>query len=156
MFDTSLKLPTIVRWPGVVKPGSTIDRTVTNLDWFPTLCEIGQAKIHPTIIVRGRSIASLLKAEELNWDDSFYGEYNMRNGSKTAMRCYRTRDWKLMIDFANPGRGELYNLKNDPDETHDLFTSNQEAAKKARTELEAMLREKMRQLGDTEEKATSN
>ena len=135
MFDTSLKLPTIVRWPGVVKPGSTIDRTVTNLDWFPTLCEIGQAKIHPTIIVRGRSIASLLKAEELNWDDSFHGEYNMRNGSKTAMRCYRTRDWKLMIDFANPGRGELYNLKNDPDETHDLFTSNQEAAKKARTEI---------------------
>ncbi len=38
----------------------------------------------------------------------------MRHGSTTDMRGYRTPEWKLMIDFANEGRAELYDLRNDP------------------------------------------
>lgn len=154
MFDTSLKLPTVVRWPGVVKPGSTISRTVTNLDWFPTLCDVAGVSIETDTVIRGRSIVPLLKSHEVTWEDDFYGEYNMRNGSKTAMRCYRTCEWKLILDFANPGRGELYDLANDPGETRDLFTSNHAEAQGAKQNLEAKLRTKMKWLGDSEAKST--
>ena len=154
MFDTSLKLPTLVRWPGVVKPDSTIDRTVTNIDWFPTLCAITGTKLPSDAVIRGRDISPALRAQPLSGSDDYYGEYNMRVGAKTAMRAYRTREWKLMLDFANPGRGELYDLVADPGETVNLFGSDSPPAKQARAALEAKIRAKMELLGDSEEKAT--
>lgn len=148
MFDTSLRLPTVVRWPGVVKPGSTIDRTVTNLDWFPTLCAVGGATVPAGTTLRGRSIVPLLRGESPAWDDDFYGEYNMRNGATTQMRVWRTAEWKLMRDFANPGRAELYHLARDPDEKTNLIDSDRPDAQAARTDLDQRIAARMQALGD--------
>ena len=154
MFDTSLKLPTVVRWTSYVAQGLTIEQTVTNLDWFPTLCALARVKIPEGTTLRGRNILPLLNEEQVVWSNDYYGEYNMRNGAKTAMRAYRTTNWKLMLDFANPGRGELYDLIADPDERQDLFRSDSPRAKLARADLEAKIRAKMELIGDSEEKAT--
>lgn len=153
MFDTSLRLPTVVRWPGHVKPGATISHTVTNLDWFPTLCAVADAKVSELTTLRGQNIAPLLTGTATTWNDDYFGEYNMRNGAKTAMRCYRTPEWKLMIDFANPGRSELYHLAVDPDESRNLTASDDPQVRRVRADLEAKLRAKMSELGDSEEQA---
>lgn len=151
MFDTSLRLPTVARWPGVIKPGSTIAQTVTNLDWFPTLCEVGSATVPEQTVLRGRSIAPLLRGESPAWDNDFYGEYNMRNGAKTQMRVYRTTEWKLMRDFANPGRAELYHLAKDPGETTNLIDSDRADARAALNMLDEKIAAMMRKLGDAPE-----
>ncbi len=156
MFDTSLRLPTVVRWREHIKPGSTISQTVTNLDWFPTLCAAVGASVPENVVLRGRSIIPLLKGESPAWNNDYFGEYNMRNGATTAMRCYRTPEWKLMIDFANPGRSELYHLSVDPGETDNLTKSGNSEVQRVRADLEAKLRAKMAELGDSEEKATRN
>jgi len=48
----------------------------------------------------------------------------MINYVEANMRCYRTPEWKLVRDFKNPGRDELYHLAEDPKESHNLIQSN--------------------------------
>ncbi len=149
MFDTSLRVPTVVRWPGVVKPGSTATHTVTNLDWFPTLCEIGEVKFSQQPILRGRRLVPVLNGETDSWNNDLYAEYNMKNGATTRMRVYRTPEWKLMRDFASPGRAELYHLANDPDETVNLIDSERDDVLQAIAELDLKMTVMRQKIGDS-------
>ncbi|MFQ5733317.1 MAG: sulfatase-like hydrolase/transferase, partial [Planctomycetaceae bacterium] len=56
MYDHSLRVPTAVRWPGVVKPGTKITHTVSNLDWFPPILEMAGVEVPKGTTLRGRSI----------------------------------------------------------------------------------------------------
>lgn len=140
MFDSSLRVPLVIRWPGAVEPGSTLGRTVDNTDWFPTLCDMAGVTIPAGIKLRGRSFVPLLRGENVEWDDELYAEYNMRNGATTDMRCVRTPHWKLMRDPANGDRAELYDLKNDPGESNNLIGSTDVRVKAALKEMDAKLR----------------
>ena len=64
------------------------------------------------------------------------------------MRGFRTTDWKLVLDFANPGREELYDLKNDPHETSNLVESDEPLHVRMRAELKRKILERMRTLND--------
>ena len=67
MLDTSLLVPTCVRWPGMVKPGTVIDHTITQLDWFPTL--LAMTKTPDVTGLRGRNLKPLLAGEAIEWND---------------------------------------------------------------------------------------
>ena len=73
------------------------------------------------ITIRGRDFTPLLKGESVPWNDDLYAEYSMHHGAQTQMRGYRTPGWKLMQDFASPGRAELYDLTSDPHERNNLI-----------------------------------
>lgn len=124
MFDLSLRVPTAVRWPGVIAPGTIIDQTVSHLDWFPTLLDMAGVERPADVPLRGRSIVPVLKGEGRGWDNDFYAQYSTHHQSKTDMRTYRTPEWKLIRDFRNPERDELYNLQQDPEETINLIASD--------------------------------
>ncbi|MEO9595258.1 sulfatase-like hydrolase/transferase, partial [Rhodopirellula bahusiensis] len=62
LYDHSLRVPAIVRWPGVVKPQTLIEQTATHLDWFPTLCAIAGDDASATDLP-GRDLSALLKGE---------------------------------------------------------------------------------------------
>ncbi|HVJ66911.1 MAG TPA: sulfatase-like hydrolase/transferase [Caulifigura sp.] len=146
MLDTSLLLPTCIRWPGVVPPGTVIDRTVTQLDWFPTLLE---ATGTPAVQgLRGRSIVPLLKAQKVDWNDDLYAEYSPHNQLRADMRCLRSGGWKLMCNFLEPFRDELYHIAEDPLEEHNLMASDAAEAQAARKELRARILARMRELKD--------
>ena len=53
MYDHSLRVPTAIRWPGVTKPDTIVRQTITNLDWYPTLVKIAQAKLPEKETIRG-------------------------------------------------------------------------------------------------------
>lgn len=150
LYDHSLRVPVLVRWPGAIKPGTVIDRTVSSLDWFPTLLAVAGTKVPAGVTVRGRDAVPLLRGEKVAaWDDSFYSEYSMRVYCETDMRAYRTADWKLVRDYLNPGRDELYDLRNDPAESKNRITDTADpAVRQAIESLEAKLRAKMREVGD--------
>ncbi len=149
MFDRSLRVPTIVRWPGVVAAGAKVERTVTNLDWYPTLVEIAEAELPPKETIRGRSFVPLLKGRApANWSDDVYAEYSTHHQSRTHMRMYRTPRWKLVRDFLNPDRDELYDLVRDPAEARNLLGSDSAEARAAIASLDARIRERMKAIGD--------
>ena len=80
LYDNSLKVPAIVKWPSVVAPGTVIDDTTTSLDWYPTLIEMAGAKLPDDHLVRGRSLVPLIRGETVaDWDGNFYGEDSMVN-----------------------------------------------------------------------------
>lgn len=148
LWDTSLRVPTAVRWPGVVEPGSKVTHTVSNLDWFPTLVAMAGLQLPDDITIHGRSITPLLRGEAVDWDDHLYAEYSMHHGATTHMRAYRTPRWKYMRDFAHEGREELYDLTNDPGETNNLVDSKNPEHLRIKAELNRKILERMQELGD--------
>ena len=127
MFDTSMRTPTIVRWPGVVAPGAVNETVITNLDWYPTLLAMAGLKPKADDLIHGRDFLPILKGEKIPWEESFYGEYGMHHYEACDMRVYRTPEWKLMKDYLRPGKDELYHLKTDPNERKNLIDDPQHA-----------------------------
>jgi len=124
LYDNSLRLPAIVRWPDVIHSGTLIHQTVSNLDWFPTLVSLGGASLPPEdYIIRGRNFLPLLRGLPVGWDNDLFAQYSMWEWHQTGadLRTYRTPQWKLVRDFKHENKDELYNLVNDPDETHNLI-----------------------------------
>ena len=148
MFDTSLRVPALIRWPQVIKPNTVLSETVTNLDWYPTLLAIAGAKVPKEIVIRGHSFEPLLRGEHVRWDNNLYAEYSVHNTMRAHMRVFRTPQWKLMRDFLNPGRDELYHLEKDPHETTNLAQSDNESARQAFADLNRRILQRMTELSD--------
>lgn len=148
MYDNSIRVPCAIRWPGVIQPGTVVENTFSNLDWFPTLLEMAGAKIPANKILRGDSLMPILKRQKIAWDNDFYAEYSTHHQSKTHMRMYRTQKWKLVRDFLNPQRHELYNLEQDPAETTNLIEDDSAQVKAVIDRLHNKILANMREVGD--------
>jgi uncharacterized sulfatase len=141
-------VPAIVRWPGTVEPGTIVEHTVTNLDWYPTLVALGQADLPEGETIRGRNIVPLLKGESVDWNDDLYAEYSTHHQSRTHMRAFRTPRWKLVRDFLNPGRDELYDLEKDPAERVNLIDAESVEIQRTIAELHEKIIAHMRLVRD--------
>lgn len=148
MYDHSIRVPTIIRWPGVISAGDEINSTITNLDWFPTLLAMAEVEIPADLEIRGRDFGPLLRKEKVAWNNDYFGQYSTKHQSHTHMRCYRTPEWKLIRDFLNPERDELYNLKKDPAETTNLIHSKDVFVRKVKTELQEKLVAELHKIDD--------
>jgi len=149
MWDTSLRVPTAVRWPGVIRPGTVVSETLSNLDWYPTILAMAGAKVPEGVLVRGRSFLPLLKGEKIpGWDNDLYAEYSMHHGAQTHMRMYRTPEWKLVRDFRDRGRDELYHLEKDPAETTNLIRDPSPEVQRVVKTLHEKILAKMRKVND--------
>ncbi|MAT15930.1 MAG: N-acetylgalactosamine-6-sulfatase [Planctomyces sp.] len=149
MYDNSIKVPLIVRWPGEIEPGTIVDDTVTSLDCYPTLVELAGAPLPADHLVRGRSLVSLFQGDTpADWEQDYYGEYSQIHYSRADMRCYRTREWKLIRDFRDPSRDELYHLTEDMGETKNLIDEDRAEIKTVILELSRRIEEKMEEVGD--------
>lgn len=146
MWDRSIKVPTAMIWPGVVAAGTVLEETVSNLDWLPTIVAIAGGEIPVGTIVRGRNLKPLLDGTAKNWENDFYGEYSTKHQSRTHMRMYRTPRWKLVRDFMNPERDELYDLRVDPHETTNSI--RMPANRKIVARLSVKLAAAMQEIGD--------
>ena len=128
MYDNSIFVPTAVRWPGKIAPNSALDLPVANLDWYPTLLNLTGVPLPKGETIRGRDITPALMGKNIEWPDVCYGEYSTHHQSKTHMRMIRTSNWKLVRDFLNPERDELFDLRNDPAESRNVIGDKKNAA----------------------------
>ena len=159
MFDRSILVPFIVRWPGVVKASATNDQLVSTLDILPTLIEATGAGAGQKLPLDGHSLLPLLKGERnVKWRDFYCDTYDMiylgNNGEKPHMRMCRTDRWKLVLYLDPDGhplddgsRHELFDLKTDPDELTNLYSKPSVAT--TQQELDTRLRAWMRETGVT-------
>jgi arylsulfatase A-like enzyme len=122
MFDTSLRIPLIVRWPGVVTPGLEISETIIQLDTFASVLGMLGVPVPDGVKQSGADFSPLLRGQKIAmWRDTFFGQYDLHNLGLAYMRMIRTPEWKLVRHHFADGLDELYDLKNDPDERRNLY-----------------------------------
>jgi uncharacterized sulfatase len=121
MWDTSLKVPLIVRWPGAVKPGMRIDYPVTNLDTFRTFLAALGVPVPAGYQSQGIDFTPLLRGETLPDRPATYAQYDLHNSGLAYMRSIRTVGYKYVKHFKARDMDELYDLQNDPGEERNLI-----------------------------------
>ena len=129
MFDHSVLVPFIVRWPGVVKAGAASDAFVSTIDILPTLMAEAGAGAGQNPKLDGRSLLPLLKRERgVEWREAYSDTYDMIYLDESHMRMIRTDRWKLVLHFDADGRPqdggkhhELFDLQSDPEELVNLY-----------------------------------
>ena len=145
MYDRSLRVPAVVRWPKRLSAGETVDEVVLNIDWFPTLLAMADVAIPSKILIRGKSFLPLLEQHSIEWRTSFYAEYDQKHVEAVDQRMWRTPDWKLVRDNRE-GMDELYYLADDPGEHHNLINDPGPKVRKAIRMLDKALHKRMTEI----------
>jgi arylsulfatase A-like enzyme len=128
MYEESLKMPFIAKWPGVTKPGTVDEHLIQNIDYASTFLEMAGAKIPDDL--DGESLVPLLKGEQPeDWRTSIYYHYYEYPSVHMVPRHYgiRTERFKLMHFYQFGEEWEFYDLENDPDELTNLYEEPQHA-----------------------------
>jgi arylsulfatase A-like enzyme len=139
MYEGGTREPLIVRWPGVTRPDSFCSVPVTSTDFYPTMLEIAGLPPRPEQHVDGVSIAGLFRGETTLDREAIYWHYpHYGNQGGTPGCSVRSADWKL-IRFFEDDHVELYNLREDLGEEHDVSEDQPEVTARLRAMLEAWL-----------------
>ncbi|MDZ4289361.1 MAG: sulfatase, partial [Prosthecobacter sp.] len=151
--EASLRIPLLVRFPGLTKEAKIIPQQVLTVDMAPSVLDLCQAPALPSI--HGRSWVKLVREGDPAWRRSWFYHYNYEKQFPYTpnVRAVRTDEWKYI--HYPPGDGkpdrhmaELYNLKDDPGETRNLIGKSELAGKVA--ELKDELARLMQATGLTE------
>jgi arylsulfatase A-like enzyme len=143
MYEESLRMPLMVRWPGVVKPGSENSDLVQNLDFAETFLDMAGVKGPDDM--QGRSLVPLLKGKTPeDWRKSIYYHYYEWFGPNTVHNVQRhdgvrTDRYKL-VHYYLIDEWELFDLKKDPRELKSVYKDPAYAmvVKELKTELERL------------------
>lgn len=129
MYEESFRTPLIVKWPGVVKPGSVNRDLVQNIDFAETFLDIAGAPIPKDM--QGKSIVPILKNQKsTDWRKSLYYHYYEYPGAHSVRRHegVATQDYKLIRfygkDVLNGEEWELYDLKKDASEMKNEYLNS--------------------------------
>jgi uncharacterized sulfatase len=131
MWDTSIRVPLLIRWPGVVKPGAEIAELVTFPDLAPSVLAMLNIASPAEAKWQGRDFTPLLRGRKVLWRDAIHGQYDLHNSGLAYMRMIRTSQWKLVRHHRASFLDELYNLEDDPGETRNLYGTAKHAAVRA-------------------------
>ena len=131
MYEESMRMPLLVRYPKTVKAGQRFDTIIENVDYAPTMLDFANAEIPKT--VQGSSFKSILESgkEPENWRKAAYYRYwmHMAHHDNPAHMGIRTKHYKLIYfygcnyqgEYQTPAGWELYDMKADPHETKNLY-----------------------------------
>lgn len=136
------RVPAIVYWPGVTKPGSVCLEPTISMDYYPTFLEIAGAAGDPSHNrqLDGTSLVPLLRNADSRLErEALYWHYPHYNGFfTTPYGTVRTRDYKL-VEYYEDGQVGLYNLEQDVGEQFDLSREKPEVVRELRRKLQAFL-----------------
>ena len=122
MHEPSIRTPMLVRYPGMIRAGSTAPEMVLNLDVAPTFLELAGVAVPPSM--QGRSMVPMLRGERPHdWRKDWLYEYYEYPGSHDVRkhRGVRTERYKFIHYYEAPEEFELYDLQEDPGELHNLY-----------------------------------
>jgi arylsulfatase A-like enzyme len=111
----------LVRWPGIIEPGTVNTQMVQNLDFAPTFLEA--AGIEVPSDMQGESLIPLFKGDTANFRDAVYYHYYEYPAVHMVKRHYGivTEDYKLVHFYYDVDEWELYDRKKDPHEMQNVY-----------------------------------
>ncbi|MCL6519461.1 MAG: sulfatase [Armatimonadetes bacterium] len=120
MYEESIRIPFLMRYPKLIKPGTLVDGMVLNIDLAPTFLDLAGVPMLPGN--QGLSIVPLLKGRKSNWRSDWLYEYFQEKGFPRTPTIIgvRTDCWKYIEYPEINDKSELYNLKDDPQELRNL------------------------------------
>lgn len=136
-YEGGVRVPAIVRWPGVINPGSLSNEPVITQDLFPTILEVTGASPEHIRNLDGLSLVGLMKNPDSTLErEALYWHYpHYHTQGATPYTAVRAGDWRA-IHFYEDDRIELYNLAEDPGEQYDLSKEMPEKAAEMRAMIE--------------------
>jgi arylsulfatase A-like enzyme len=135
LYEGGIREPMIIKWPGVIRPGGTCEEPVTSTDFYPTMLQMAGLPLMPEQHVDGVSLIPLLKNKGKPDREAIYWHYPHYHGSgNRPSGAVRAGDYKLIEWYENEAV-ELYNLRHDIGEKHDLAKKMPEKAAELRSML---------------------
>ncbi|MDZ7608553.1 MAG: sulfatase [Cyclobacteriaceae bacterium] len=121
IYNESFKTPLLVRWPGVIQPGSVNNQMVQNLDFAQTFLEA--AGISAPTDMQGESLVPLFRGDTINFRDAVYYHYYEYPSVHMVKRHYAivTEAYKLVHFYYDVDEWELYDRKKDPQEMTNVY-----------------------------------
>ncbi|MEM1062513.1 MAG: sulfatase/phosphatase domain-containing protein, partial [Planctomycetota bacterium] len=127
-YDGGLRVPTVMRWPGVIEAGAVVGTPLTFFDFFPTYCDLLGSERPADRDFDGCSLLPILTGGRVERSalPLWIGRHHavVREGEwKLLARFERFRPGQTLTEYfktRRPASFELYNLKDDPKERHDL------------------------------------
>ncbi len=108
--EPSLKTPFVIRYPGVVKPGTKANEVVSNIDWAPTILNITGTPVPSEL--QGESFLPLLAGQKTNWRHVLSATSSSRTMCPRTSACVpRSTLWRGSMA---PNELELYDIQKDP------------------------------------------
>lgn len=124
MYEEALRIPLIIRYPKLIKPGSINNNIVLNIDMAPTIIELAGGKVPENM--QGTSMVPLLRNEKVNWRKSFLYEYFQEGYAPNYVTLLGVRNehYKYITSpDVNNDIDELYDIQNDPEEMYNLINN---------------------------------
>ena len=120
MYEESLHMPLLMRWPGVIKAGKEEESLVQNIDYAQTFLDV--AGVEAPEHMQGMSLLPLMKGEKQPWREAIYYHYYEFPGAHSVPKHYgiRTDRYKLIHYYENQ-EWELFDLKEDPMELRSIY-----------------------------------
>ncbi|WP_161944620.1 sulfatase [Sedimentisphaera salicampi] len=127
LYEGGIRVPLIIRWPDVIKPGSVCSEPVISTDFLPTFAEIARSSIS-SLTVDGESLmpllkqSGMLKREAIFWHYPHYHHDGVAPSSAVRKGDYKLIEWfeKSIDGIHTEAAFELYNLKADLNEKNNL------------------------------------
>jgi arylsulfatase A-like enzyme len=137
MYEESLRTPLVVRWPGVIRPGSVEDHIVSNVDFAETFLEAAGVVVPGDM--QGHSLLPILRGENpSDWRKSFY--YHYYEGVDQVHNVHKhegvTNGQAKLIHFYPVDEWEMYDLRSDPNEMVNIYGRPEYAELKRELEAE--------------------
>ena len=147
IYDVTLHVPLIIRYPGRVPAGKRVDGYNQHKDLVPTLLEL--ADIETDIAFDGKSLTPLMNGEITSYDSEFY----ITECTWMRKHGWRTPEWKLIValepDFHFKPPVELYNLIQDPDENNNLVDVHPDIVNVLETRMKSWILQREQETGLT-------
>jgi arylsulfatase A-like enzyme len=141
LYEGGIRVPAIIRGPGVKTPGRVVDAPVITNDLYPTLLALAGIAARPAQHLDGASLVPLLNATGPVARDVLFWHFPHYHGSGSRpSSAIRAGEWKL-IEWLEDGRVELYNLARDPGEIRDVAAGQPATAARLKSRLDAWRRE---------------
>ncbi|MEX2234813.1 MAG: sulfatase [Cyclobacteriaceae bacterium] len=121
MYEESMRMPLLMRYPGKIKAGIEINDLVVNIDFAPTLLSVGGVQVPENI--QGKSLLPLVEGKRTEWRESVYYHYYEYPDEHRVMPHFgiRTKRYKLIRFYGDGDFWELYDLSNDAREMNNLY-----------------------------------
>jgi arylsulfatase A len=129
LYEGGVRVPFIIRYPGVLQAGNVVAPITMHVDMFPTLLEFAGVPLPEDRAIDGKSLVPLLKGTASDWPARRYFEIMNRIGDDgDPIEPYPgsmvSEKYKFLVDRS--GQKQLYDLEADPDEQHNLAETNTE------------------------------